>query len=163
MSSIVVADARPLHYLVLVDCASALEKLFDRVYVPFAVRDELLHGSGPEKVKNWISASKSWLEFRQVTDLQPIHGLHEGEVEAIQLALRIKAAGVLMDDMDGRHAARELGLTVIGTVGLLERAAEENLIDLADAIAKLRQTNFFISPELLEAALDRDRQRRNKS
>lgn len=158
-----VADAGPLHYLVLVDCASALEKLFDRVFVPYAVRDELLHGSAPEKVKNWISTSKPWLEFRQVTDLQPIHGLHGGEVEAIQLALRIRAAGVLMDDMDGRHAARELGLTVIGTIGLLERAAEEKLINLADAVAKLRQTNFFISPELLDAALDRDRQRRTKT
>ena len=63
MSSIVVADAGPLHYLILVDCADPLETLFDRVLVPFAVRDELLHGSAPDKVKVWISHPKVWLQF----------------------------------------------------------------------------------------------------
>ena len=43
MSSIVVADAGPLHYLVLIDCGEILGNLFDHVLVPFAVRDELLH------------------------------------------------------------------------------------------------------------------------
>ena len=54
MTSIVVADAGPLHYLVLVDCAGILEKLFDQVLVPCAVRDELLQLNTPETVKAWI-------------------------------------------------------------------------------------------------------------
>jgi predicted nucleic acid-binding protein len=162
MSS-VVADAGPLHYLVLIDCADALEKLFDRILIPGAVRDELSRGSTPEKVKGWISRAKPWLEVQSVTNVLPIHGLHPGESESLQLALRTQAAGVLMDDLDGRKAARSLGLTVIGTVGLLERAAEKGLIDLPEAVAKLRQTNFFISPGLLDAALERDRLRREKT
>jgi len=67
-----------------------------------------------------------------------------------------------MDDLDGRRAAQALGLTVIGTVGLLERAAEKELLDLREAVAKLRRSNFFISPEVLDAALERDRLRRQK-
>ncbi len=43
MTSIVVADAGPLHYLVLVGCADLLESLFDEVLIPGAVQDELLH------------------------------------------------------------------------------------------------------------------------
>lgn len=48
MSSIV-ADAGPLHYLVLIDCGEILRDLFDLVLVPFAVRDELMHPRAPDK------------------------------------------------------------------------------------------------------------------
>ena len=68
-----------------------------------------------------------------------------------------------MDDLDGRAAARQLGLLVIGTIGLLERAAEKELIELPKAIAKLRQTNIFISDSLFNDALERERQRIEKS
>jgi predicted nucleic acid-binding protein len=160
MTSIVVADAGPLHYLVLVDCAGILEKLFDQMLVPSAVRDELLQLNTPEIVKAWIRRPPPRLKVERVTNVQPIHGLHPGESEALQLALQAKAAGVLMDDLDGRKAARRLGLSVVGTVGLLERAAEKELIKLPDAVARLRQTNFFIAPEVLNQVLERDRLRR---
>ena len=160
MSSIVVADAGPLHYLVLIDGADILGKLFDRVLIPVAVRDELRHGSAPSKVLAWINSPKPWLSVETVPHSQPISGLHQGEAEALQLALQTKASGVLMDDLDGRAAARRLGLTVIGTLGLLERAAEKGLVELPQAVARLRATSFFVSEELLEAALERDRQRR---
>ena len=50
-------------------------------------------------------------------------------------------------------AARARGLDVIGTVGVLDRAATRRLIDIADAVARLRATNFRIRPALLEALL----------
>ncbi len=160
MSSIVVADAGPLHYLILTDCAEILAVLFDRVLIPTAVRDELLHASTPHKVKDWMTAPTNWLQVQRVELPQPIAGLHRGEAEALQLALETGAAGVLMDDMDGRTEARKCGLVVIGTVGLLERAAEKGLIDLPAALARLRHSNFFVAEELLAAALARDRQRK---
>lgn len=158
MSSIVAADAGPLHYLIPIEGAEILADLFDRVLIPETVRDELLHASTPEKVKDWMSASRNWLQVEHVLNPQPSAGLHRGEAEALQLALQINAAGVLMDDMDGRAEARRPGLVVIGTIGLLERAAEKGLIDLPAAFAKLRQTNFFAAEELFAAALARDRQ-----
>jgi predicted nucleic acid-binding protein len=160
--NIVVSDAGPLHYLVLIDCAEVLARLFDHVLVPFAVRDELLHPRAPQKVRNWILQSRPWLEITAVTQAQPVHGLHKGETEALQLALERKAAAVLMDDMDGRAAAGQLGLSPIFTVAILELAAERGLIELPPTIAKLQGTNFFISQEVLDAALARDRERREK-
>ena len=159
MSSIVVADASPLHYLILIDGADILTGLFDRVLIPGAVRDELLHFNTPQKVKDWMAAPRNWLQVERLLSPQSIVGLHRGEAEALQLALQTGAAGVLMDDMDGRAEARKLGLIVIGTVGLLERAAEKELIQLPAALAKLQKTNFFVAEELLAAALARDRQR----
>ena len=127
------------------------------------MRNELLHQNTPQKVKAWITHPPSWLKLELVANVQPIHGLHPGEIEALQLALQAKAAGVLMDDRDGRKAARQLGLTVVSTLGLLELSAEKQLIKLPDAIAQLRQTNFFISPEILDQALERDRLRREQT
>jgi len=161
-ANIVVADVGPLHYLVLIDSAEILPSLFDHVLVPFAVRDELIHPGAPKKVKDWILKAWPWLEITPVAKVQPVRGLHKGETEALQLALERKAAAVLMDDMDGRAAARRLGLLPIFTVAILERAAEKGLLDLPSAFVRLRQTSFFISEEILDAALERDRQRRDK-
>lgn len=65
-----------------------------------------------------------------------------------------------MDDLDGREAARQVGCSPIGTIALLELGAERDLLDLPRAVAALQATNFFARPELLEAALERDRLRR---
>ena len=162
MSSIVVADAGPLHYLVLIDCGETLGRLFDRVLVLFAVRDELLHPRAPQKVKDWIVSARPWLEITPVTHAQPVPGLHKGETEALQLALERRADAVLMDDMDGRTAARRLGIPTIYTIAILELAAEKGFIELPAAIAKLQQTSFFISQEILDAAMERDKERREK-
>lgn len=162
MSSIVVADAGPLHYLILIDCDETLGKLFDQVLVPYAVRDELLHPRAPQKVKDWIVSARPWLEICPVVHPQPVHGLHKGETEALQLALERRADAVLTDDMAGRAAARRLGIPTIFTIAILELAAEKGLIELPTAIAELKQTSFFVSQEVLDAALERDKERRAK-
>jgi predicted nucleic acid-binding protein len=160
--STVVADAGPLHYLVLIDCGEIPGKLFDNVLVPFAVRDELLHPRAPQKVKDWLLQPPPWLEIKAVERGHLVHGLHKGEAEVLQLALLRGAEAVLMDDMDGRAAARRLGFRTIFTVAILELAAEKGLIELPATIAKLTQTSFFISQEVLDAALKRDKERRAK-
>jgi predicted nucleic acid-binding protein len=160
MSGPIVSDAGPLHYLILVDCADGLPKLFDRLLIPPAVRDELRHSSTPQKVKDRLDNAPPWLRIEPVTQLQPLASLHKGETAALQLALQARTSAILMDDLDGRAAARRLGLMPIGTVGCLERMTELGIIELPAAITRLRQTNFFISPEFLDAALERDRRRR---
>jgi hypothetical protein len=48
-------------------------------------------------------------------------------------------------------------------LGLLERLAEKDLVQLPATIRRLRATNFFMSGELLDAALARDQKRREGS
>ena len=67
-----------------------------------------------------------------------------------------------MDDMDGRAATRRLGLSPIFTIAILELAAEKGLVELPAALAKLQLTSFFVSQEILDAALERDRARRQQ-
>jgi predicted nucleic acid-binding protein len=65
-----------------------------------------------------------------------------------------------MDEREGVEEARRLGLVVTGTIGVLDRAAERDLIDLESAVASLRQTNFRIDPSLLDRLLAADRLRK---
>ena len=52
---LVVADAGPLHYLVLTGDIELLPKLFERVLVPQVVRDELANAEAPQAVRDWIA------------------------------------------------------------------------------------------------------------
>jgi predicted nucleic acid-binding protein len=75
------------------------------------VRDELLHSSTPQKVKDRMENLPPWLKIQPVIHFYPIARLHKGETAALQLALQTRTSVILMDDLDGRAAARRLGLT----------------------------------------------------
>jgi len=82
MSGNIVADASPLHYLILIDCAGALPELFAHVLIPPVVRDELLRHSTPQKVKDWINNPPPWLKIEPVSRFLPVAHLHPGEAAA---------------------------------------------------------------------------------
>ena len=77
--------------------------------------------------------------------------LDQGEAGAIILAETLPADLILLDEADGRREARRRGIALTGTIGVLDRAASRGLIDLTEAIDRLPQTNFRVSPRLLKA------------
>lgn len=158
---IVVSDTGPLNYLVLIGEISVLPRLYGRVTIPGAVESELTHPAAPAAVRQWITPPPDWLDRREAdTDAGP-PDLHPGEREAISLALALGAGLVLLDEKKGRAAAQSQGLRVLGTVGVLARAAAQGLLVLPDAVEKLRRTSFQVSEALLESALAHDRRRRS--
>lgn len=156
---VVVADTGPLHYLLLIDQIDPLLRLFGRVTVPTRVRAELLHPEAPAPVQRWAASPPPWLTVAPAAaqDDPALDKLDDGEADAIALALAIGADLVLMDDRAGVAVARAKGLTVIGTLGILDRAAGRRLIDLADVVARLKATNFRYRPALLDALVARHR------
>ena len=161
--SVVVSDTSPLHYLILCGAETALPRLFRQVVIPPTVFRELQQPNTPPPVRQWAASLPAWATVQAPETLDPSLDLDLGELEAICLAREIKAAAVLMDDRAGRSAAIQCGLAVIGTIGLLEQAAARGLLELADAMARLRQTNARLDPELIHAALERDRLRKRGS
>ena len=165
MQQVVISDASPLHYLILIGHAEVLPALYTEVLIPEAVAKELQQPATPKSVGDWIAHPPSWLHVVPFTEsLTPVllADLDRGEHDAILLALQVKADLVIMDEREAVEEARRLGLTVTGTLGVLDRAAERGLIDLAAAIASLRQTNFRIDPSVLERLLTAGRLRRNE-
>ena len=82
-------------------------------------------------------------------------GLDRGETDAISLAVEISASAILIDERKGRTKAHDLGVTTFGTLGLLEVAAKRGKVDLQKSLAKLQETNFRVSADLLQSALKR--------
>jgi predicted nucleic acid-binding protein len=141
MPRLVISDTSPLRYLILISQADLLPALYSEVLIPEAVADELNQPATPDPVRRWIAHRPAWLQVVPLTarpDSISLPDLDPGEHDAILLALHLKADLVLMDEREGVEEARRLGLTVTGTLGVLDRAAERGLIELAPAIARLR-------------------------
>mgnify|MGYP001266374093 CR=1 FL=1 len=159
---VVVSNTTPLNYLVLVGAEVVLPRLFTRVLAPPAVIVELTRPATPNRVRDWLALRPAWLEVAG----GPIEGdpsllhLDEGEREAIALAEAQGADLLLMDERDGVRVARRRGLTVVGTLGVLDRAAELGLIELPVVLALLQQTTFRVAPPLVAALIERDAARK---
>jgi len=161
---IVIADTTPLNYLVLIDQPNLLPRLYGRVFIPQAVYEELQAEGAPAPVRDWAAHHPAWLEVRSPSI--PLGagpgGLDPGEWEAIILALELKADLLILDDRDARIEASRRKITVIGTLRVLEDAAQLGLIDLRQALQRLQQTTFRASAKLLQAMLERADARKKK-
>jgi predicted nucleic acid-binding protein len=155
---IVVADTSPLNYLLLIDEIDLLPAIFGQVLLPHAVFQELRHPKSSTRVREWVAHLPPWLEVRTVASVAnlALMGLDVGEREAIQLALELGVSTVLIDEADGRQQAERLHLEVRGTLGILEHGAHLGKTNLGEALSKLEQTNFRMSPAVRAALLKRN-------
>ena len=157
---IVVSDTSPLNYLVLVEADRFLPELFGQVTAPPAVLTEMQHSRTPPNVKAWAANPPPWLQVLTPASFVPFDRLGPGESEAIALAKQFNADILLMDERDGSAVAKQLGLTVVGTLGVLELAAEKGLLSLPAAIADLCRTTFRAPERLIAEMLRRDHLRK---
>lgn len=149
---IVVADSSPLHYLILLEQADILRRLYGSVLIPDAVAAELSAAGSPRNISAWMSHHPSWLRIVNVTaeDIASIaNELDLGERAAIALAGRIGADLLLIDESAGRAEARRRSLRVTGTLGALRAAAEAGFLDVRDVVSRLQATNFYVDEALL--------------
>ena len=88
-----------------------------------------------------------------------LKGIHEGEQAAIALAFALHANLLLMDDRKGVKMDRSKGLRVTGTLGILELAAEHGVTNFAQALERLRRTNFRSRWALPDALLEKHKEK----
>jgi len=71
------------------------------------------------------------------------------------LALEIKADLLLMDERRGRAFAQELGLNVVGLLGILLQAKNQNLIAAVKPLIDrlIQEADFRVSPQLYRSIL----------
>jgi len=150
-SSVIIALAK-------VGLLNILSELYKEVIVPKAVYDEVvIRGqgkSGSQELERLIRLGQ--VKLFPPKDSGVIEMLHEflglGESEAIALALE-KGCFVALDDRIARSRARSMKLKLIGTLGILRRAYDRELISkeaLIQALKALRQSGFRISESIIK-------------
>src|SRR5438045_3292106 len=118
----VVSNSSPLIALDRIAHLHLLNHLFGTLVVPPAVSSE----TSP------LLTLPQWISERAVT--QPIPpqvvaaSVGPGEREAIGLAIECNASWVILDDRPARRLARELGLPVVGTLGVLVAAKRRGFL-----------------------------------
>ena len=150
-----VSDTSPIFNLACIGRMDLLRTQFEKIWVPSGVETELseipdaaIRGS-VEQARNG-----GWLMVRLTTEADLVKiltvDLHQGEAEAIALALETKADRLLIDEKDGREVARRLGLRITGVLGVLLRAKRLGQIAAIkpDLLALRSTARFFISREL---------------
>lgn len=65
------------------------------------------------------------------------------------LGLSLHADLILIDERKGASIARQKGLVITGTLGVLVSAKHADLLSLAEAFSRLRQTTFHCSEHLM--------------
>ncbi|MCL4743133.1 MAG: hypothetical protein KJZ54_13125 [Phycisphaerales bacterium] len=154
---LIVADSSPLNILIRIGCVDVLPALFGVVTIPPEVLSELSDLRTPESVRMFVAAPPTWLNVRSAKVVENIPPLDAGEAAAISLARELRADALLIDEKDGRRAATERGLTVIGTIGVLEEAGLRGLVDLVAALDRLKASDFRAAAALIDAAMERYR------
>ncbi len=152
----IVSNTGPLIALGKVDHLNVLEQLFGSVHIPPTVHRELLAKPSPEGPR----LDEALTHFVQVVPTPTFapevrlitQRLGAGEQEAIALAYQLKTP-LLIDDQQGGAAAKRLGLPAFGTVGVLIRAKEANLVSaIRPVLEQIRRQGYWLSDEVLNAA-----------
>jgi predicted nucleic acid-binding protein len=161
-----VSNTTPLRYLIAIRQENLLRQLFEKVFVPTAVYEELTDPKTPEDVRRKVASLPAWLEVRAVretgTAMFPVT-LHRGEREAILLAEALRTDVLLIDEQIGRTIAQSRNIPLSGTLGVLERADSMGLVsDFPQLLKQLNASGFFIA-EALELQLLRRHNARQKA
>lgn len=126
----VISNSSPLINFAALGRLDILRTLYDNLVIPEAVYHEVVvvgqHHPGAAAVRE-----ATWIVQEAVTHIPAVMFLHDlgrGEAEAIILAVEHPGSLVILDDRRGRLVASSLGLTLIGTLGILLIAKRRGLI-----------------------------------
>ena len=141
MHKTIISDTSCLILLEKIGELDILHKLFGTIITTMEVAEE------------FGQTLPSWFELRQPTDknYQSIieASVDKGEASAIALAIELDDCLLIIDDLKGRKFAHQLGLTIIGTIGVIVDAKLVGIIpSVKPILAKIKSTNFRITEQL---------------
>ncbi len=156
---LIVADTTPIISLVKIGLLELLNSMYGEVILPEAVYNELISNPSMNNEAEIIKESKFLKVMRiqnefAVKILQKQLNLGAGESEAIVLTDTLKADLLLIDERKARGIAKNMGINITGTLGILVDAKRQNLIDqLRPLLDNLINNNIRISEKLYNDVL----------
>lgn len=150
-ADLLVVNTGPLIALSKGEALEVVGQLPVQLVCPPEVRAELDAGVG----KGLSEVKPSWLEVRPLErplDLVARATLDPGETAVIQLALEQGIRRVCIDERRGRRAASSVGLEVVGSLGLLLRAKNLQIIPaVRPYVERICRAGDWYSQALIEA------------
>ena len=151
----VISNTSPLIGLFGINCFSFLRDIYTEVWIPRKVEKEFL--AIDEAIHRAALQSAPWIKVVDLANPQSAEvyqDIDAGEAEVLALAVEYDARLVFLDENRGRREAKEIGLTVKGTVGILLEAKEKGLIDvIKPLLTQLRDNGMHLSESLINNAL----------
>lgn len=155
---VVIADAGPVIHLDELGCIDLLAD-FGRVIIPHAVWLEVQRHRplALAYTGDWLICQSPNQTSPVVKALTPLYSLHIGEQEALHLCAEFGDCLLLTDDTAARQAAKNLGIAIHGTLGVLIRAIRRHCLSKSQVIALLKEipnrTTLHIRPALLNQVI----------
>jgi len=150
---IVVSNASPIIFLCKIRKLDLLLKLYKKIYLPQKVFEEL---SKENEEFSYFKKHINEFKVEKIKEKIISSQLHEGESEAINLAIKKKANLILLDDKKARIIAKNFGLNVKGTLGVLLKFLDKKFIsheDFKRLLDNLIENNFRIDIALYKEIL----------
>ncbi|MGB3491410.1 MAG: DUF3368 domain-containing protein [Elainellaceae cyanobacterium] len=157
-ASAIVINTSPLIALVAAwGDLTLLESLYQEVWVPFEVCQEILRG-GTNRFAIAEFEQASWLQ-KQTTPLTVspflLNSLDLGEASVIQLALDRNITTVCINETVGRRVAHLNNLRLTGSIGILLKAKHQNpSLSIRDSIENMLKRNIRLSQTVIDFALN---------
>ena len=152
---IIIADSSPLIALAVISKLELLDKLYEEIYVPNAVFQELADNDKAfaNELRRFLTGRIKEVKNRLAVDVL-LSDIGAGEAEAIILALEQHPDVVLIDDLKARKFTKLRGLNIIGTLGILLKAKKEGLVqEIKPLLDDMLDANIRISEKIRELAL----------
>ena len=157
-SDLVVADTSPLPNLALIDRLYLLTEQFKRLTTTQIVWEDIAVGEDglaelqelrDQEFLGVVPFQKNELYVELRRDLD------EGEASVIAFAIQNDADLVLLDEREGRKAARRHDLEITGVHGVLLRVAASGDVDIEYELERLREEGFWIHDDLYDELVRR--------
>jgi predicted nucleic acid-binding protein len=160
MNKVIITDSSPLIAFGSIDQLSIVFKVFGKVIVPQTVANECLvemMRPGACAISKAIESNKIQVhppvEFQNRDEMRMI--LDEGEIDTIALAHSLNFPLIINEKL-GRDAAKDMGIKIIGTVGILLLAKQKKITEeIKPILMQLKNGHYFLSDKLIKDALKR--------
>ena len=153
---LVVVNTTPIIALTIANQLPLLQRLYSQVLIPPTVQAEVMAGGASGVGVRELQAA-SWVQVMPLQDPQRANlltDLDRGEAEVLALAQELKAGLVIIDERLARRHARHLGLALTGTLGVLFRVKQLQLISAVQPlITAIHNGGIWLSDALVAKAL----------
>ena len=147
MPNVIVSDTSCLILFYKIGELDLLKKLFGKLHITDSVLKEF-----NQLIPDWIEIVEPTTNLHQGLSSY----LDKGEATAISLAAEHENSLLIIDEIKGRKAAKEMCISVTGSLGVLIAAKNKGHIQtVKPLIEKIQKTNFRISEELIERVLEK--------